>query len=77
MNLVAVIIGILILKEKFTVTVVKGYQAEGKPAQRLKARDVVEIPEGVKHWQGATNSWFVHLALIGDPTKPTYLNGTS
>lgn len=39
------------------------YQEWGKPAIRLKAGDVVDIPEGVKHWHGATkNSWFQHLA---------------
>lgn len=29
------------------------YQEEGKPAQSLKAGDVVAIHEGVKHWHGA------------------------
>lgn len=39
------------------------YQEWGKPAIRLKAGDIVDIPEGVKHWHGATkNSWFQHLA---------------
>ena len=38
------------------------YQEWGKPAQRLKAGDVVDIPEGVKHWHGATSTnWFQHL----------------
>lgn len=47
------------------------YQEEGKPAQRLKTGDVVEIPADVKHWHGATkDSWFVHLAIKGDPSKP-------
>ena len=36
------------------------YQEWGKPAQRLKAGDVVNIPSEVKHWHGATHhSWFV------------------
>jgi 4-carboxymuconolactone decarboxylase len=40
------------------------YQEEGKPAQALKPGDVVNIPEGVKHWHGARkDSWFSHLAL--------------
>jgi 4-carboxymuconolactone decarboxylase len=40
------------------------YQTEGKHAQSLKPGDVVNIPEGVKHWHGAAkNSWFSHLAL--------------
>lgn len=39
------------------------YQEWGKPAIALKAGDVVDIPEGVKHWHGAQkNSWFQHLA---------------
>lgn len=40
------------------------YQEWGKPAQRLKAGDVVNIPAGVKHWHGAApDSWFSHLAI--------------
>jgi 4-carboxymuconolactone decarboxylase len=40
------------------------YQEEGKPAQALRPGDVVNIPEGVKHWHGAAkDSWFSHLAL--------------
>lgn len=40
------------------------YQEWGKPALKLKAGDVVNIPAGVKHWHGAAaNSWFQHLAL--------------
>ncbi len=39
------------------------YQEWNKPAQRLKAGDVVDIAEGVKHWHGATkDSWFQHIA---------------
>ncbi|MDU8923320.1 cupin domain-containing protein [Pasteurellaceae bacterium LIM206] len=30
------------------------YQEWNKPAQHLKAGDVVTIPAGVKHWHGAT-----------------------
>lgn len=38
------------------------YQEWGKPARRLKAGDVVDIPVGVKHWHGATrDSWFQHV----------------
>lgn len=38
------------------------YQEWGKPAIALKAGDVVDIPEGVKHWHGARKaSWFQHL----------------
>lgn len=40
------------------------YQEEGKPAQSLVPGDVVEIPEGVKHWHGAKKDcWFSHLAF--------------
>lgn len=40
------------------------YQEEGKEAQSLKPGDIVEIPEGVKHWHGAKkDSWFSHLAF--------------
>lgn len=40
------------------------YQEWGKPAQRLKPGDVVNIPAEVKHWHGATaDSWFQHIAI--------------
>lgn len=40
------------------------YQEEGKPAQRLRPGDVVEIPANVKHWHGAAaDNWFSHLAF--------------
>jgi len=40
------------------------YQEWGKPAIPLKAGDIVDIPEGVKHWHGAqADSWFQHLAI--------------
>ena len=40
------------------------YQEWGKPAQELKAGDVVNIPAGVKHWHGAAkDSAFQHLAI--------------
>ncbi|MBC1513304.1 cupin domain-containing protein [Listeria booriae] len=46
------------------------YQEEGKVAQRLKVGDVVEIAAGIKHWHGAaSDSWFVHLAIVRDPSK--------
>ncbi len=38
------------------------YQEWGKPAQKLRPGDVVDIPVGVKHWHGAaSDSWFQHL----------------
>ncbi|MBQ8161095.1 MAG: cupin domain-containing protein [Clostridia bacterium] len=40
------------------------YQEWGKPARALKPGDVVNIPEGVKHWHGAARDcWFQHLAI--------------
>jgi quercetin dioxygenase-like cupin family protein len=40
------------------------YQEFGKPAQKLKEGNVINIPANVKHWHGATRgSWFVHLAV--------------
>ena len=40
------------------------YQEWGKPAQELKIGDVINIPEGVKHWHGAAkDSWFTHIAI--------------
>lgn len=40
------------------------YQEWGKPAQKLKKGDVVNIPAGVKHWHGASkDSYFAHLAV--------------
>ncbi len=38
------------------------YQEWGKEAIALKAGDIIDIPEGVKHWHGAQkDSWFQHL----------------
>ena len=40
------------------------YQEWGKTAKEMKPGDVVNIPEGVKHWHGAAkDSWFQHLAI--------------
>ena len=39
------------------------YQEEGKKAQSLKPGDVVVIPANIKHWHGAKNCWFSHLAV--------------
>lgn len=40
------------------------YQEWGRPAQALKAGDVVQIPAGVKHWHGAAkDSEFVHISV--------------
>jgi|GEM_PF-168289 len=40
------------------------YQEEGQPAQIIRPGDVVEIPEGVKHWHGAApDSWFSQIVI--------------
>lgn len=43
----------------------RGWYAEwGKQPRELHAGDVVEIPEGVKHWHGAArDSWFQHVVF--------------
>lgn len=39
------------------------YQEWGKAAIALQAGDIIDIPEGVKHWHGAqSDSWFQHIA---------------
>lgn len=41
------------------------YQEWGKPAVEMTPGTVIVIPEGVKHWHGATaDSWFQHLAYM-------------
>ncbi len=53
------------------------YQEWGKPAIHLHAGDIIDIPEGVKHWHGATEgSWFQHLAshvYVSDPESNEWL----
>lgn len=53
------------------------YQEWGKEPIHLKAGDIIDIPEGVKHWHGATaNSWFQHLAShvhVSDPESNEWL----
>lgn len=40
------------------------YQEKGKPTQQIKKGDVVNIPENVVHWHGATaNDTLVHIAI--------------
>jgi quercetin dioxygenase-like cupin family protein len=40
------------------------YQERGEPAQQIKKGDVVNIPENVEHWHGASaNSKMVHIAI--------------
>ena len=41
------------------------YQEWGKPAIALKPGMIIDIPNDVKHWHGATkDSWFQHLSNI-------------
>lgn len=56
------------------------YQEWGKPAQLLKPGDVIHIPQGVRHWHGATaDSWFAHLAIEvpGEQTSNEWLEAVS
>ena len=40
------------------------YQEKGKPAQIIKRGDVVNIPEGVEHWHGASATTpMTHIAI--------------
>ena len=39
------------------------YQEWGKPARRIRKGDTVNIPPNVKHWHGAADCWFQHIAL--------------
>jgi quercetin dioxygenase-like cupin family protein len=40
------------------------YQEKGKRAQALKKGDIVNIPENVEHWHGASaNKSLVHIAI--------------
>ena len=55
--------GIEIIREKFCVAGRGFYQEDGKEAICMTAGDVFNIPAGVKHWHGAADSWFSHLAI--------------
>lgn len=40
------------------------YQEKGKPAQSTKKGDVINIPENLEHWYGATSDTkMVHVAI--------------
>lgn len=40
------------------------YQEKGKPAQPIKKGDVINIPEDLEHWHGASaSSKMVHIAV--------------
>ena len=47
------------------------YQQEGKSAQILRKGDVVEIPDGTRHWHGAVpDSWFSQMVIYDADYKP-------
>lgn len=47
------------------------YQEEGKPVQIIRKGDVVECPEGVRHWHGAApNSWFSQMVIYDSHYTP-------
>ncbi|QLC64810.1 cupin domain-containing protein [Flavobacterium sp. LPB0248] len=56
------------------------YQEKGKPARIIKKGDVVNIPENVEHWHGASaKSKMVHIAItnyLGD-TNVVWLEAVS
>jgi len=40
------------------------YQEKGEPARLIKKGDVVNIPENIEHWQGASaDSKMIHIAI--------------
>lgn len=40
------------------------YQEKGKPAQHIKKGDIINIPENVEHWHGATATCrMIHIAI--------------
>lgn len=52
------------------------YQEKGKPAQPIKKGDVVNIPENIEHWHGATvTAKMVHIAITNykDEVQVTWL----
>lgn len=53
------------------------YQEKGKPAQAIKKGDVVNIPENIEHWHGATaTTKMVHVAITNfkENVQVTWLN---
>lgn len=56
------------------------YQEEGKPAQKIKKGDVVNIPENIKHWHGATaDAKMIHIAITNfkEEVQVTWLEPVS
>lgn len=53
------------------------YQEKGKPAQSIKKGDVVNIPENVEHWHGASaTNKMAHIAITNykNDQQVTWLN---
>lgn len=53
------------------------YQEKGKPAQIIKKGDVVNIPENVEHWHGASaKTSMTHIAITNfkEEVQVTWLN---
>ncbi|MBQ4384374.1 MAG: carboxymuconolactone decarboxylase family protein [Kiritimatiellae bacterium] len=62
------------------VTAGEGYYQEwGKEKRRIKKGDTVNIPAGVKHWHGAADCWFQHIAIEvpGTETQNEWLEPVS
>jgi len=63
------------------VTEGKGfYQEKGKPARTIRRGDVINIPENVEHWHGATASEkMVHIAITNykDDVQVTWLQSVT
>lgn len=56
------------------------YQEKGKVAQAIKKGDVINIPENIKHWHGASaKNKLVHLAVTNykDEIQTTWLEAVS
>jgi quercetin dioxygenase-like cupin family protein len=52
------------------------YQEKGKPAKVIKTGDVVNIPENIEHWHGASvDSKMVHITITNykDDVQVTWL----
>ena len=56
------------------------YQEKGQPARKIKKGDVVNIPENVVHWHGASaKSPMTHIAITNfkEDVQVTWLNPVS
>lgn len=56
------------------------YQEKGKPAQPIKKGDVINIPENIEHWHGASATHkMVHIAITNfkDDVQVTWLQAVT